>query len=233
MIWSHEYEGDFDLEVYQQYQNTNIEKLLKGIQRIRNTYIEQTIKSFIEEIYDIRTARGIGLDVWGKILNFSRFLPIPGPKDPVPQVPNVKEFTFHDTNFIKLQFQDRDKADYLRMDDFSYRIILMMLMQKQNVFPNLIEVSDLNREIFKQVGVSLIVLDSEKMENLTLLADTFLPPWLEFVIRNYDIILRPLCLGTEIKVDLRKPINFYLSGAEDPDKASESITNFYYGNFEK
>lgn len=233
MIWSQNYEGEFDLEVYQQYRDTNIEKLLKGIQRIRNVYIEQTIKSFIEEIYDIRTARGIGLDVWGKILNFSRFLPIPSKKDPVPPIENIKEFSFYDSNFVKLQFKDRDKADYLRMDDFSYRIILMMLMQKQNVFPNIIEVSNLNRAIFEQLGINLIVLDCEKMEKLTLVTDTFLPPWIEFVIKNYDIILRPLCVGTEVKIDLLKPINFYLSGAQDPVKASEKITNFYYGNFEK
>lgn len=228
-MWNDNYKSEnFSLEVFQQYEGSNIEKLLKGIQSIRDKYIEQTVKSFVNDIFDIRTATGLGLDSWGKLLKFPRYLPMPAIKPTT----DIKEFSFYNTNFQKLQFHDIDKADFIRLGDSEYRIILMMLLQKQNILPNIVSVTELNRAIFESLGLNLVVIDSEDMKNVRLLASQFLPDWLDYVLKNYDIILRPLCVGTEIVIDIRKPFGFYISDAQDPVESSKKISNFYYSNFE-
>lgn len=230
-MWKDDYQSsNFSIEVFQQYEGSNIEKLLKGIQSIRDKYIEQTVKSFVNDIFDITTAIGPGLDVWGKLLKFPRYLPMPSVKPTT----DIQEFSFYNKNFYKLQFKDIDEADFIKLGDFEYRIILMMLLQKQNILPNIISVTELNRAIFESLGLGLglVVLDSEDMQDIRLLASEFLPDWLDYILKNYDIILRPLCVGTEIVIDIRKPFGFYRSDAADPVESSKEISNFYYSNFE-
>lgn len=220
------------LEVYHQYENTNIEELLQGIQDIRNKYIQGAVDSFISDVFNLRTAIGDGLDCWGKLLKFPRYLPIPTERPP--ELGNVQEFSFYDRKtFSKLQFHQIKVDDYLRLPDFAYRLLLTMLLQKQNVFPNVIEMSKLNKDVFASIGINILVQDSEKMDYVILLADKELPPWLDYVLKHYDIILRPLCVGSKLVVNLRKPIGFYRNLADDPIKSSKEITNFRYGNFEE
>ena len=63
------------INIQNQYDGTNIAELLNGIKDIRKRYIEQAIYQFRRAI-DLRTASGDVLDMWGRLLNFSRYIPI-------------------------------------------------------------------------------------------------------------------------------------------------------------
>lgn len=224
-MWVDDYKGSFEISTYQQFENTNIEELLTKIQKFRNLYLEQCIKTFYSDVFFLPTAVSSGLDAWGKVLNFPRFLRLPLDNKPDP---SIQEFSFYDCNFHKLHFKNVTAADYIELRDKEYRIILMMLLQKQNILPDIVSINILNKAILADLGVAVVVTNSEDMEPVNFVSTEILPKWFEYLITNYDIILRPLCLGTKITIDLRKPIGF-----ERTDGTSEKISNFYYSNFEK
>jgi len=61
--------------IISQYANSPI--LFQLIENI-NSYLDQTanIDNFYDAMFDIETAQGIGLDIWGKIVGVSRIIPV-------------------------------------------------------------------------------------------------------------------------------------------------------------
>ena len=58
--------------IQDQYKNTNIETLINGLADLYDKLITQPLNDFYNNIYNLDTASGIGLDLWGEKLNFPR-----------------------------------------------------------------------------------------------------------------------------------------------------------------
>ena len=57
-----------------QYQGTNIDTLLTALDGVFQKYTGQAINDFFNNIYNLDTANNVGLEFWGKILNFPKVI---------------------------------------------------------------------------------------------------------------------------------------------------------------
>ena len=86
-----------------QYQGTNIETLINGLADLYNKLITQPITDFYNNIYNLDTASGIGLDLWGEKLNFPR---------------------------TKKYIDETEKESSVTLEDDEYRLVLKILTLK-------------------------------------------------------------------------------------------------------
>ena len=61
-------------QIQAQYRGTNIEKLLQGIIDIQKKYILGAMQSLVLHNFSLNTAKGDGLDLWGFLLGFHRYV---------------------------------------------------------------------------------------------------------------------------------------------------------------
>lgn len=175
------------IEMQNQYQGTNIAELLQGITQIRTRYIAHAIHQFRRAI-DLRTASGDVLEMWGRLLNFSRYIPTTQDNAHL-----FNNFDFYDKSFIKLKFQDKSDIAYSALSDDAYRLVLQLLWSSRNIQANIYQVSQLATEIFK---VEVIVGDSMDMSYVTYYFRDEIPQWLSYILENYQILPRPACVGS-------------------------------------
>lgn len=222
MNFDKNFNNNFYTEALQyQYYNSNIGEFLKGVGRVSEVFINQAIESLFNDVVNLRTATGAALDMWGRRLGFSRFIPTDTdtPKD-------YKNFNFYDMYFNKVKFNDSN-MHYVGLPDFNYRIILLLLLAQQSITPNIKAIEDLVNEIFKKLNISIIVKDTTDMSYVTYIFKKEIPEWLGWIFKNYDVFPRPAGVGASYIVDLRKPFSF----DRDDIALNKEITNFYYGNF--
>ena len=91
-------------KIQNQYKNTNIETLINGLTDLYNKLITQPLKEFYDNIYNLDTAKNIGLDLWGERLNFPRT--------------------------IKYIDETTDKESAVILQDEEYRVILQIITLK-------------------------------------------------------------------------------------------------------
>ena len=176
------------ISIQNQYDGTNIAELLNGIVDIRTRYIAQAIHQFKRAI-DLRTASGDVLEMWGRLLNFSRYIPT------TQENANLfYNFNFYNKNFVKIKFQDKSDIAYSALSDDAYRLVLQLLWSSKNIQANIYEVSQLASEIF---DVEVIVGDSMNMSYVTYYFRDEIPQWLSYILENYDILPSPACVGSK------------------------------------
>lgn len=223
MKWNKDFNGGYYSEVIQyQYYNTNIGAFLRGLSQINERYINQAIETAFNDIINLRTAVGAGLDMWGKVLGFPRYIPV---EDDTPK--DWKNFNFYDSYFKKLKFKNYSDIKFLGLPDFNYRLILLLLKAQQSITPNIKAIELLVNEIFKTLKISIIVKDTQDMSWITYVFKQEIPEWLGWILKHYDILPRPAGVGATFIVDLKKPLSFDRYDLE----LNKEITNFYYGNF--
>lgn len=223
MRWNKDYNGGYYVDSIQyQYYNTNLGEFLRGVRDINERFINQAITTAFNDVVNLQTAVGAGLDMWGKVLGFPRYIPIDGetPKD-------WKNFNFYDTYFKKLKFKNYSDVAFVGLPDYNYRLILLLLKAQQSITPNIKSIDLLVNEIFTQLEINIIVKDTTDMSYITYIFKKEVPDWLGWILKHYDILPRPAGVGANFMVDLRRAFGFDREDIE----LNKEITNFYYGNF--
>lgn len=209
-----------NVTIYEQYIGTNIQELLDGELEILNNTIGKAIESIKSQVFDLKTASGDALDMWGRLLNFSRYIPVP---DPTEQL-YFQNFSFYDCNFTKLKFFDSSDIAYAKLDDYSYRQVLTLLFQSQNITPTVQQTTALAQSIF---NTNITIGDKLDMEYQVYYYSGRIPDWLDFIIKKYDIFPRPACVKQNIVDTAWKIFGF---STDDLDW-SKQVTAFWNSQF--
>lgn len=173
--------------VQSQYIGTNIEKLLLNLKQVFNKHIKEAVDSFCNDIYNLKTARGIGLDIWGEILNFPRVI---------------------------RGFEDDD--DYITLSDDEYRTILeikALQMTTSETIPAMNR--DLKRLFTDVYNVSAYVDDFQNMTVVNYVFLWNIPNWLKSAFTHYDLLPHPMGVGAGFTEALAMPFGFEGQGADE------------------
>lgn len=176
--------------VQAQYKGTNINALLNGILEIKKKYIYNAYKSLIQDNFNLLTAKDDGLDLWARILNFTRYVNIKSEKV-------YNKFNFYECNFYNLNFYSDEVLEYTRLDDEQLRKILVILYQGQFIYPSIENVNTFANKLLNEYG-EVRVKDSQDMSFITYIINNELPDWLTWIFENYDILPRPAGVGIKI-----------------------------------
>lgn len=124
-----------------------------------NTYIDQraNFQAFYDFVWNVNTAQGFGLDIWGKIVNISRLLTIPAGQD---------NFGFEDTQtppdyqpFNQAPFNSKGSQvtqTYLLPDD-AYRILILTKALSNISATTAPAINQLLRNLFPNRGRAFVV----------------------------------------------------------------------------
>lgn len=216
-----------EFQMQMQYSGTNIEELLRGIASVRGIYKRQAVDAFKNDVRNLKTAIGDSLDLWGRLLGFSRYLPVTF-DDPNGE---YRQWNFYDSYFNRLQFGRTEYASYARLPDPEYRFILLLLLQGRNSNMTIKNLNELAQDAFSEIGINCAVFDNFEMKSLSYVTDDIPPLWVSFTIRKYDILPRPAGIGADLLVDKVLPIGFYRP-PPNPPESNQQITNFFYAKFQ-
>lgn len=216
----------FNINIYEQYINTNIEELINGKNEIKKFFILNAIKSLKHDVMDLKTAKGNALDMWGKLLRFSRYIPI-ATKDEIEEYELLySDFTFDDKNFVNLKFFNSIDTDFAELNDSAYRLILQLLLQSRNVPPNITTIAKLVSEI---LNVEVTIRDNFDMSFTIYYKKNNLDRWLQFIINKYDILPRPAGVKINFISSIWKIFGFR---TDDEEYNIDVLTNFWNAQFE-
>ena len=155
--------------IYEQYKNTTIEVLSLNIVKLFDDLVIGAVNSFENSIYNINSADSIGLDIWGKLLNFPRHINIPG------------------------------NLSYITLEDNQYRLILSILAFQAASDPTIENINKNMSTLFSGIiGVKAYVVDNGDMEFITYVFTDKIPDWLKIIFENYDILPRPMGVGVNL-----------------------------------
>lgn len=210
-----------DLKIQSQYSNTNIAELLNGIKEIRKKFILRALESAVNEVFNLQTASGDALDMWGRLLNFSRFVLIA--KETGNE--SFKNLNFYERNFFLAKFFDEADKQFVELRDYSYRELLQMLWWSRNSLATLRDSSELARLVFK---ADIITGDSQNMEYITYFFKNEIPQWLNNILTNYDVLPRPAGVGSRFVSAYYKIFGFQ---TDNFDYNREKLTNFFNAQF--
>ena len=208
-----------NLIIQNQYNNTNISALLNGIKKIKEKHILR-VKNDVEKQFNIRESSGDVLDMWGRLLGFSRFIPITSEN----QAELFKNFNFYNRNFVKLKFYDFSDIAYSALDDESYKLVLQIIWQGRNTLSNLKDSNELTKAI---LGFNVVVSDKFNMEFVTYYFRDELPLWLSHILDNFDILPRPACVGQSFVSAIIRYFDF----KRDSLEYNKKISSFYNSIF--
>lgn len=173
--------------VQAQYIGTNIEKFLLNLEKVLKKHVKDVVDSFCVDIYDLKTAKGIGLDVWGEILNFPRVI----------------------RGYL-------DTDDYITLSDDEYRTILgikALQMTTNETIPAMNR--DLKRLFTDTYNVYAYVDDNQDMSIVNYVFLWAIPDWLKSAFTHYDLLPHPMGVGTGFTEALAMPIGFDGQGADE------------------
>ena len=209
-----------DIRIQSQYQNTNIEALLNGIKEIRINFIAKALESAVIEVFNFETMSGDALDMWGRLLDFSRYVPIN-----IEDAGAFKNFSFYQRNFHLAKFFDKEDIKYVELTDASYRRVLQLLWRARNTASTLRN----NSELAKQaLGVDIVTGDSMDMEFITYFFKEQIPGWLKKILAKYDILPRPAGVGSNYVSAFYRIFGFKTDSA---DYNREYLGNFFNAQF--
>ena len=213
-------------QIQAQYRDTNIKELISGIIEIKRKYIYMAIKSLLNDNLSISTAKGIGLDLWGNLLHLSRFIPSE-------QDNNYAYFNFNSKNFKTnggLIFYNANRPNYGTLDDLYYRQILLIVYQGYFLNSSIPTLNQFTLESLADYG-SVYVRDSTDMSYQVYLFNSQIPPWLNFMMANYDILPRPAGVGAKLQERIVRRFGFGIENEAYKEWADKNITAFYYSSF--
>lgn len=208
-----------DIRIQSQYQNTNIEALLNGIKEIRINFIVKALESAISEVFNLETMSGDALDMWGRLLDFSRYIPISSDSGA------FKNFSFYQRNFHIAKFFNKEDTKYAELTDASYRSILQLLWRSRNVSSTLRNNSELAKIA---LGADIITGDSMDMQFITYFFKDQIPLWLNNILTTYDILPRPAGVGSNYVSAFYRIFGFKTGSA---DYNREYLGNFFNAQF--
>lgn len=199
-------------EVQAQYRDGNIKELIQGIANIKKKYIENALLSLKNDNLSITTAKQDGLDLWGQLLHFYRYIPTDPSTDD-----GIQYFNFNNKNFRRLQFLNPNKPNYGRLTDEAFRRILVLLYQGMfivNTIPNLNKFVNQFFDGFDKI----VVRDTLDMSFVVYVFEGSnpMPIWLKWILSNYDILPRPAGVGSAyIETSGYKRFGFAPEGTTD------------------
>lgn len=171
-----------------QYRGTNLDKLIQGILEIRIRHIVRAYESLIRDNLSLTTASGDGLDLWGVILGLSRYILIEA-SDTAPR--------------------------YYTLTDDEYRVLLIVLYQKQYISLNTHGANAFVKEVLADYG-DVRISDTNDMSYIIYEFTQTLPEWLRFVLIEKDILPRPAGVGIKIQDEFTSyPIFGFAASAHD------------------
>lgn len=214
-------------EIQAQYRDTNIAELIKGFVEIKKKYILGAIYSLVNDNLSISTAKGIGLDLWGNLLHLSRYIPSESDSN------NYAYFNFNSKNFKTnggLIFYNANRPNYGTLDDIYYRQLLLIVYQGYFLNSSIPTLNQFALESLADYG-SVYVRDTTDMSYQIYIFNNKIPPWLNFMANNYDILPRPAGVGMGI---IERDIRRFGFGADKPINAPRyALFNFNKVNFNK
>ena len=164
-------EANFDsvtTQIQAQYRDTNLSNLIKGIIDIQKKYVLNAFKSLVLYNLSLNSAKGDGLDLWGLLLGFHRYVLI-----------------------------DEISGLYYNLSDSEYRTILMCIYQKSFINANIDSVNTFANSILSSFA-EVTVQDTTDMSYQIFTFNKRLPEWLKFCLENKDVLPRPACVGLKI-----------------------------------
>lgn len=161
----------FQMSIQDQYKNTNIETLLKGLADLYDKLIIKPINEFYNDFYNLDTSKGIGLDLWGEHLNFPRT--------------------------IKYINQEAKEEDSITLQDDEYRFILQIITLKLYIKMTVPGINKSLKELFSYYDVRAYTLDNQNMTYVNYIFLWDIPEYIKQAFNNYDLLPHPLAVGTK------------------------------------
>lgn len=157
--------------IQDQYKNTNIETLINGLADLYDKLITQPLNDFYNNIYNLDTASGVGLDLWGEKLNFPR----------------------------TIKYIDNKKENSVTLQDDEYRLILKVLTLKLYTQMSVPGINKTLKELFSFYNADAYTLDNQDMTYVNYIFVWEIPEYLKQAFNNYDLLPHPLAVGTRYR----------------------------------
>lgn len=218
------YKARGDLQA--QYRNTNIESFLNDIFDVFALWISGAYRSLYYDCLNLPTAKGDILECWGFLLGRVQgwlsyeYLP--------PETLGYNFFNFDYKNYVDLVYFNSLTPNWVKLQDDNFRWILLYILQGYYVYPSIANLEDYNNFFFEAWGGSCLG-DTTDMSFLTLWTFEELPAWVYYLVQRQDFLLRPACVGLELRMDFNRTFGFETRCKE---YNRTRITNFYQGNFQ-
>lgn len=193
--------------IQSQYRNTNIQKLIEGIIAIRSKYIINAYESMLMHNFNLTSAKGDGLDLWGQILNFYRYMRM-----------------------------DSLGGIDVTLEDDQFRRLLFLLFQKQFIKGDIQSANDFVDSILGGFA-DVTIKDSHDMSYMFYIFNERIPNWLYYCLKEKDILPRPACVGVSVEHEVWAWFGFAPDDSDketNPEKYQTRVAWFEnkMGNFD-
>ena len=163
----------FQMSIQDQYQNTNIETLINGLADLYDKLITQPLNDFYNNIYNLNTASGIGLDLWGEKLNFPRT--------------------------IRYINEETEIESSVTLQDDEYRLVLQVVSLRIYTKMSVAGINQSLKELFSFYNADAYTLDNQDMTYVNYIFVWEIPEYLKQAFNNYDLLPHPLAVGTRYR----------------------------------
>lgn len=209
-----------------QYRNTNIESFVNDLFDVFALWISGAYRSLYYDCLNLPTAKGSILECWGFLLGRVNGWLTYEAIDPKELGYNF--FNFDMKNYADLVYFNSLTPNWVQLEDNNFRWILLYILQGYYVYPSIANLDDYNNFFFESWGGSCIG-DTTDMSFLTLWTFEELPTWVYYLVQKQDFLLRPACVGIELRMDWNRNFGFETRCREYNLRRR---TNFYQGNFQ-
>ncbi len=165
-------------KIQSQYEGTNIQTLLTGLDKVFKKYTAKPLADFLNNIYDLDTAAGIGLDLWGAVLNFPRVI------------------------------KGLEPDEFFTLTDDQYRIILKLLALQTKAGLTIPEINARLAQLFAGFGSASYAIDKQDMTYVNYVFVWEIPDWLRAAFANYKLLPSPMGVGATFEAALHNYIGF-------------------------
>lgn len=173
------------MSIQNQYNNTNVQTIYDGVGGLYKKFITDTVSEFNKVWYNLDTAAGVALDMWGKFIGFPRSI------------------------------GTAEKGYYLTLTDEQYKLFLRLKVLQFRSNATISEINFYMSMLFKPFGGTAYVEDNRKMKFITYIFGFEIPDWLRFAFANYDLLPHPGGVGTAVRDPSDKPTIFGFAGQGD------------------
>ena len=163
----------FQMSIQDQYKNTNIETLINGLTDLYDKLITQPLNDFYNNIYNLDTASGIGLDLWGEKLNFPRT--------------------------IKYINEETEIESSVTLQDDEYRLVLQVVSLRIYTKMSVAGINKSLKELFSFYNADAYTLDNQDMTYINYIFVWEIPEYLKQAFNNYNLLPHPLAIGTRYR----------------------------------
>ena len=157
--------------IQDQYKNTNIETLINGLADLYDKLITQPLNNFYNNIYNLDTASGIGLDLWGEKLNFPR----------------------------TIKYINEETESSVTLQDNEYRLILQVVSLRIYIKMSVAGINKSLKELFSFYNVDAYTLDNQDMTYVNYIFLWEIPEYIKQAFNNYDLLPHPFAVGTRYR----------------------------------